>query len=129
MEVVRETSTDLKRYGLQHTWGDAYAGVWPRAQYRNAASNTSITDKSKSDLYRELLPAMNSGLVELSTIPGSSRNCATWSGRSHGAAGRLIIPRADTMTSSTPPPLRSSWRSGAPNVPAFGIVQTDYAAR
>jgi len=70
VDVVAETSAHLKRYRRTYNRGDAYAGIWPRAQYLEPHEiEYLLTDKSKSDLYRELLPAINSGLVKLLDHP------------------------------------------------------------
>jgi hypothetical protein len=44
---------------------DKYAGEWPREQFRNYGIDYDVEVRAKSDLYRELLPALNSGNVEL----------------------------------------------------------------
>jgi len=45
--------------------GDRYAGEWPRERFRVHGIEYRPADKPKSDLYRDLLPAVNSGLVDL----------------------------------------------------------------
>ena len=51
----------LKSYGLSSVTGDRYAGEWPREQFRKAGIEYQLSDKAKSDLYRDLLPMLNSG--------------------------------------------------------------------
>lgn len=55
----------LKSYGVTVVRGDRYAGEWPRAELRKHGINYEPSEKSKSDLYREFLPLVNSGGVEL----------------------------------------------------------------
>ena len=45
--------------------GDRYGGEWPREQFRKRGIEYKPADKPKSELYLELLPAINSGKVEL----------------------------------------------------------------
>ena len=68
-DIVKDFAQLVQRYGAQHTWGDRYGGEWPREQFRKYGVQYLLTDKSKSDLYRELLPAINSGTVELLDHP------------------------------------------------------------
>jgi len=64
-QVVAEFCEILKRYRIGRVHGDRYAGEWPREQFQKAGIVYEVTDEAKSDLYRELLPAINSGVVEL----------------------------------------------------------------
>jgi hypothetical protein len=64
-EVVEQFCLILKRYGITRVHGDRYAGEWPREQFVKHEIEYVLTDKAKSDLYRELLPFINSGSVEL----------------------------------------------------------------
>lgn len=63
--VVREFAGLLKSYGIRTVRGDRYAGEWPREQFRKAGISYAVADQTKSDLYRDVLPAINSGLVDL----------------------------------------------------------------
>ena len=85
-EVVKEFATVLHRYGVQETWGDAYAGEWPREHFHKCGIDYRLVDKSKSDLYRELLPAVNSGLVELLDHPTAHLSTVQF-GAEGGAGG------------------------------------------
>jgi hypothetical protein len=67
--VTRDFAAALKSYGLSTVSGDRYEGEWPREQFRKAGVQYLISDKAKSDLYRDLLPLMNSRKVELLDIP------------------------------------------------------------
>ena len=49
--------------------GDRYAGEWAREPFRKAGIEYLLADKPKSDLYRDLLPLLNSGKVELLDLP------------------------------------------------------------
>ena len=45
--------------------GDRYAGEWPREQFRAHGIGYELAEKPKSDLYLDLLAAVNSASVEL----------------------------------------------------------------
>jgi hypothetical protein len=63
--VVSEFSTVLKSYNLSSVVGDRYAGEWPKEQFSKFGINYTPASKSKSDLYVDLLPLINSGRIEL----------------------------------------------------------------
>ena len=45
--------------------GDRYAGEWPRERFREHGITYETAAKPKSGLYRDLLPAINSRMVDL----------------------------------------------------------------
>ncbi len=63
--VVAEFAELLKTYRIREVAGDRYAGEWPREQFRKAGIEYRTSEKSKSEIYGELLPVLNSGRVEL----------------------------------------------------------------
>ncbi len=67
--VVGEFSALLKSYRVGTVRGDRYAGEWPRERFRKAGIGYRPADKPKSDLYRDLLPALNSTQIELLDHP------------------------------------------------------------
>jgi hypothetical protein len=68
--VVDDFCIILKNYRVRTVTGDRYAGEWPREQFRKRAISYRCADKVKSDLYRDLLPLLNSGRV---VLPKSDR--------------------------------------------------------
>lgn len=68
-QVVEDFCEVLKRYKITRVIGDRYAGEWPREQFVKHGIEYVLTDKPKSELYRELLPLINSGSVELLDMP------------------------------------------------------------
>ena len=62
--VVAEFSQDLRRFGLASLEGDAYAGEWPRAEFREHGIGYEVAELHKSQIYTEFLPLLNSGQVE-----------------------------------------------------------------
>jgi hypothetical protein len=63
--VVAEFAVLLKSYGLAEVVGDKYGGDWPGSRFREHGIAYRAAEKPKSDLYRELLPLLNAGKVEL----------------------------------------------------------------
>jgi hypothetical protein len=64
-DVVAEFSALLKTYGIRKVVGDRYAGEWPRERFRVHGVTYEPAAKPKSDLYRDLFPAINSRSVDL----------------------------------------------------------------
>ena len=62
--VVEEYAALLKTYRVLTVSGDRYAGEWPREQFRKAGIEYRPSAKTKSELYLELLPLINSGKIE-----------------------------------------------------------------
>src|SRR5262249_49359805 len=50
---------------IAQVFGDRYAGEWPREQFRHYGVNYEPADKTKSDLYIDLLPLLNSRNIDL----------------------------------------------------------------
>ena len=67
--VVQEFAEVLRAYQVTTVTGDRYAGEWPREQFRKAGIEYLPSEKAKSELYLELLPAVNSGQVDLLDNP------------------------------------------------------------
>lgn len=63
--VVAEFCDDLKRFGITEVVGDSYAGQWPREKFRQHGVEYKISDKPRSDLYRDMLPELNSRSIVL----------------------------------------------------------------
>jgi hypothetical protein len=63
--VVSEFAALLKSYGISTVTGDRYAGEWPRERFKVHGIGYAPSAKPKSDLYRDILPAINSRKVDL----------------------------------------------------------------
>ena len=68
-QVVADCADLLKAYRITKVIGDRYAGEWPREQFRNHYITYEASAKPKSDLYRDMLPLINSGELELLDVP------------------------------------------------------------
>lgn len=63
--VVAEFADLCKQYRCTSVTGDRYAGEFPRELFRKQGIEYRLADRPRSDLYRDLLPLLNSGRVEL----------------------------------------------------------------
>lgn len=68
--VVHDFSVLLAAYNVSTVTGDRYAGEWPREQFRKRGMRYECAAQPKSDLFRDLLPLLNSGRV---VLPRSDR--------------------------------------------------------
>ena len=55
----------LKAYRITEVRGDRYSGEWTRERFKHHGITYEQVASSKSDLYRDLLPAINSRHVDL----------------------------------------------------------------
>lgn len=67
--VTADFAMVLKRYGVRTVTGDRYAGEWPRDRFRAYQIDYRPSEKTKSELYADLLPLLNAGRVELLDLP------------------------------------------------------------
>jgi hypothetical protein len=63
--VVDEFAALLKTYRVFLVRGDRYAGEFPRELFRKRDIEYRVSEKPKSDLFRDLLPMLNSGRIVL----------------------------------------------------------------
>jgi hypothetical protein len=56
-------------YGVQRIFGDKYGGQWPVGAFARYGIALEGVDRTKSDFYRDLLPLLSSGKVELLDNP------------------------------------------------------------
>lgn len=63
--AVSEFAAILKAYALTTATSDRYAGSWPTEAFRKAGITVEPSTRSKSEIYRDCLPLIMSGTVEL----------------------------------------------------------------
>jgi hypothetical protein len=63
--VVDEFADALMSYRISQVTGDAYGGEWPREQFKKRGISYGLSTKSKSKLYLDMLPQINSRKVTL----------------------------------------------------------------
>jgi hypothetical protein len=68
-QVTEEFARVLAHYNITEIQGDRYAGEWPREQFSKFQINYEQSAAPKSDLYRDLLPLLNSCRIELPDHP------------------------------------------------------------
>jgi hypothetical protein len=64
-DVVAEFAALLKSYGVSRVTGDRYGGEWPPQRFQVHGIKYEPAAAAKSDLYRDLLPLLNSRQVDL----------------------------------------------------------------
>jgi hypothetical protein len=67
--VTSEFALLLKTYRIRNVYGDRYAGEWPRERFRAHQIDYKLAEKTKSEIYRDALPGLNSGKFELLDHP------------------------------------------------------------
>jgi hypothetical protein len=75
--VVMDFAQLLRTYRVFRVHGDRYAGEWPRERFREHGIDYMVSDRTKVEIYRDCLPALNSRRLELLDMPRlSSQLCA-----------------------------------------------------
>jgi hypothetical protein len=64
-DVAAEFCETLKSYRISRITGDRFAGEWPRERFREHGIVYDPAAKPKNDLYRDLLPLINSKKIDL----------------------------------------------------------------
>ena len=90
--VVEEFFKLLKSYRMTRVVGDPYGGEWPREQFRKHGIGYEVSAKSKSDLYRDFLPMLNSGAVRLLDHPRPTSQLSSLRRTSRGGRDSIDHP-------------------------------------
>jgi hypothetical protein len=64
-DVTRDFCALLKAYRIHVVTGDRYGGLWPRDRFKEHGIGYEVSDDTKTELYKALLPQITSGTVEL----------------------------------------------------------------
>jgi hypothetical protein len=86
-----ELATFLKSYGLVSVVGDRYAGSWVSEQFSKFGIDYKPSEKAKTDLYLDLLPAINSRRIELLDSPRAVAQIASLERRTSRGTGKDVI--------------------------------------
>lgn len=89
--VVSSFADLLKTYGLGSVTGDRYAGEWPRERFRAHGITYEVSERSKSDIYREFLPVLNSQRCSMLPVPKLEQQLVSLERRTSRGTGRDII--------------------------------------
>lgn len=84
VESLVETLTD---YGLSEVSGDQYAGEWVAESFRKLGVTYTPSERSRSEIYLEMLPQFSRGAVELLDLPQLRTQLLLLERRTH-AGGR-----------------------------------------
>jgi hypothetical protein len=68
-DVTEEFADLLKAYGCGSVYGDRFGGLWPRERFQVHGVDYNVAVKVKSEIYRDLLPMLNSHRVDLPDSP------------------------------------------------------------
>jgi hypothetical protein len=68
-QVITEYAALVQTYDISRVTGDRYAGEFPREQFRKHGITYEPSEKAKSDIYKDVLPLLNSGRVDLLDHP------------------------------------------------------------
>jgi hypothetical protein len=72
-QTVAQFCKLLRSYRINSVHGDKYAGEWPREQFRKWGVSYEASEKTKSELYLDALPILNSHLAALLDLPMLTR--------------------------------------------------------
>ncbi|GJD47023.1 hypothetical protein AFCDBAGC_4908 [Methylobacterium cerastii] len=89
--VVERFCTLLKSYGLRKVTGDRYAGAWVAERFRLQGITYVASERSKTDIYRDFLPVLNSQRVRLLNVPKLEKQLVALERRTTRGTGRDII--------------------------------------
>lgn len=64
-KVVVEFVEAMKRYGVGRVFGDRYGGTWVASTFTKAGIAYIAADRSKSEIYLDVVPQVNAGKVKL----------------------------------------------------------------
>jgi hypothetical protein len=67
--VAEEFAEVLERYRVRVVVGDRYGGDWPAAAFKRHHIVYKPADRTRSEIYRDVLPLLTSGAVELLDDP------------------------------------------------------------
>lgn len=131
--VVKEFSEILKSYRVTSIVGDRYAGQWPVEQFAKCGIKYQHSEITTSDLYKDLLPLLNSGRIDLLDHPrlinqlcGLERHVGR-SGRdqiSHFPGGHDDLANAVAGVASITSPKRGEYDTSMKWVDGVGIDKT-----
>jgi len=68
-KVVAEFADVLRQYRCSEVTGDRYGGEWPREQFEKRGIAYRLSERTRSELYLEMLPLLTGGVAELQDSP------------------------------------------------------------
>ena len=126
-QVVAEFAATLKRYNVRSVTGDRYAGEFPRELFRKHRITYELSQKSKSDLYVNFLPLINSRMVSLLDHPRLIAQLSSLERRT-ARSGKDLIDHApgghDDVANSVAGALLAAAKPVVPRI-AIGAIGVD----
>jgi hypothetical protein len=89
--ATAELAATARSYRLTEIFGDRYAGSWPAEQWQAHGVAYRFSERSKSEIYAELLPVLNSGRAELLDHRGLVAQLCSLERRTARGTGRDVI--------------------------------------
>jgi hypothetical protein len=143
-KVCREFANTLKDFRISQVCGDAYAGEWPRERFSVHGIRYIPSEKSRSEIYLDFLPLLNSRRADLLDLPRLANQLAALERRAsrggresidhapgshddvaNSAAGALVLAEQD-RSSANPGFLLASTGPGQPLQPVNTSAPTDW---
>lgn len=89
--VVERFAALLKAYGLREVRGDRYAGAWVSERFKAHGIAYLASEQSKTDIYLNFLPVLNSQRVRLLNVPKLEPQLVSLERHTSRGTGRDII--------------------------------------
>jgi len=131
--ICEDFSKLLRHYGISTVEGDRYAGDWPIEGFSKFGIQYRQCGQTKSELYQELLPALNSGQVVLLDQPhlideicGLERRVARGGRDSIDHVRGAHDDMANACAGALLPALRPAWD---PQPSDFAVMNAPVASR
>ena len=89
--VVSELCATLAAYQITKVVGDRWGGAFVQEQFEQRGISYEVSEKPKSDLYREFMPMLNSCNVELLDHPRMAAQFVALERRTNRGSGKDVI--------------------------------------
>lgn len=121
--VVQEFAGVLRDWGLSEATGDRYGGEWPRERFRSHGVTYLLAQRTRSELYLNLLPALNARRVSLLDLPRLVNQLVGLKRRVSGSGREAIDHQRgshDDVANAAAGALGLCFRDAAPTWPVVG---------
>lgn len=89
--IAEEFAALCKTYRISKVRGDRYGGEWPRERFKKHGITYEVSVKSKSEIYADFLPILNSARCQLLNVPKLEAQLVSLERRTTRGSGRDII--------------------------------------
>lgn len=89
-EAVESLAETLGEYGLHQVSGDQYAGEWVPSAFQKHGITYTPSERSRSEIYLEMLPQFSRGAVELLDLPQLRTQLLLLERRTHSGRGDSV---------------------------------------